>query len=147
MTAIDGVLFLHVLSAAAWLGASIWTPGDVRRSLALGQPATGALPQRVRPALTLDLWAGIATLFTGIALVALQGAGAPRAGILVGFGAVLIRLVLLVLGIQPTWRRVEVAIDAGDLAAASVPARRLAMLGGIGHLLWVVALSGMVFDW
>lgn len=147
MTALNGVLFLHVLFAATWLGASIWTPGDVRRTLALGKPAAHALPQRVRPALSLDLWTGIATLLTGIVLVGLQGAGAPRAGILVGFGAVLVRLALLALGMRPAWRRVEVAIDAGDLAAAEAPARRLAMLGGIGHLLWVVALTGMVFDW
>ena len=146
MTAVDFVKFLHILAAAAWLGAALWMPGDVRRTLAQGKPCTDALPRRARPALSLDLWTGLATLLTGIALLALEG-GQPRTGVLVGFVAVLVRLGVLGLGMRPAYRRVEAAVSAGDLAAADAPARRLAMLGGICHLLWVIALAGMVFPW
>lgn len=144
MTALVVVKFLHILAAAAWLGAALWTPGDVRRTLALGKPYTDALPRRVRPALSLDLWTGVATLLTGLVFIALEG-GVPRSGVLVGFGAVLIRLAVLTLGMRPAYRRVEASASAGDLAAAEAPARRLAMFGGIGHVLWVIALAGMVF--
>lgn len=146
MTALAIVKFLHILSAAAWLGASIWTPGDVRRTLALGKPYTETLPRRARPALALDLWTGLATLLTGIAFIALEG-GVPRTGVLVGLAAVLVRLGVLGLGMRPAYRRVEAAVAGGDLASADAPARRLGMFAGIGHLLWVVALAGMVFPW
>ncbi len=146
MTALLVVKFLHILAAAAWLGAALWMPGGVRRTLAEGKPCTDTLPRRARPALSLDLWTGLATLLTGIALLALEG-GQPRTGILVGFGAVLVRLGVLGLGMRPAYRRVEAAVSAGDPASAEPSARRLGMLAGIGHLLWVIALAGMVFPW
>ncbi len=138
------VLFLHVTAAATWLGAALWMPGDVRRTLALGPPHTSALARRAGPALSLDLWAGLATLVTGLVAIALEG-GVPRAGIVVGLGAVLVRLGLLALGIFPAYRRVVRAVGTGDLASADAPARRLAGLSGAAHLLWMVALAGMVF--
>ena len=144
MTPLHAVLFLHVLAAATWLGAALWTAGDVRRTLALGKPHTDALPRRVRPALSLDLWMGVATLLTGIAAIGLEG-GVPRTGVLVGFVAVLVRIAVLVLGVRPAYRSVEAALGQSDLSAAGAPARRLGMLEGIAHLLWVVALAGMVF--
>ncbi|HET6410990.1 MAG TPA: hypothetical protein VFG53_02940 [Anaeromyxobacter sp.] len=144
MTPLHAVLFLHVLAAATWLGAALWTAGDVRKTLALGKPYTDALPRRVRPALYLDLWMGVATLLTGIAAIGLEG-GVPRTGVLVGFVAVLVRIAVLVLGVRPAYRSVEAALGQSDLSAAGAPARRLGMLAGIAHLLWVVALAGMVF--
>jgi hypothetical protein len=137
------VLIVHVLSAATWLGAAIWTPGDVRRTLALGKPHLDTLPRRVKPAMALDLWAGIGTLVTGIVAIGLQG-GVPRAGVMVGLAAVLVRLAVLTPAMRVAFRRVEAAVGAGDVGAAEAPARRLGMLGGLGHLLWVVALAGMV---
>jgi len=144
LTPLHAVLFLHVLAAATWLGAALWTAGDVRKTLALGKPYTDALPRRVRPALYLDLWMGVATLLTGIAAIGLEG-GVPRTGVLVGFVAVLVRIAVLVLGVRPAYRSVEAALGQSDLSAAGAPARRLGMLAGIAHLLWVVALAGMVF--
>ncbi len=145
MTASLLVKFLHILVAAAWLGAALWTPGDVRRTLALGKPYTDGLPRRARPALWLDLWTGVATLLTGIALIGLYENGMPRIGVLVGLGAVLVRLAVLAVGMRPAYLAVETSVAAGNLGAAEVPARRLAMFAGIGHLLWVIALAGMVF--
>lgn len=137
--------FLHILAASSWLGAALWTAGDVRRTLAQGQPFVNALAQRSRPALRIDLWAGIATLVTGAGLVGILYAGMPRAGILVGFAAAAVRLVLLLAVTVPALRAVSDAVARGDVAAATPPARRLAMISGIGHLLWLIALAGMVF--
>ena len=139
------LVFLHVLAAAAWLGAALWVAGDVRRTLALGRPLADSLAARVAPALRLDLLAGGATLATGLALLALEGPPAARPGILAGLGLTLARLGLTSLLALPAWRRVEAAIAAGDLGAAAGPSKRLAMLGGVGHALWLGALAGMIF--
>jgi hypothetical protein len=146
VTALALVLrFLHILAASTWLGAALWTAGDVRRTLAQGQPFVNALAPRSRPALRLDLWAGIATLVTGSALVGIMYAGMPRAGIVIAFLAAALRLVLLLAVTVPALGRVQAAVSSGDLPATAAPARRLGMISGIGHLLWVVALAGMVF--
>jgi hypothetical protein len=138
------VLFLHVLSATTWLAAALWTAGDVRRTLALGRPHTDALPHRARPTLSLDLWAGVATVLTGIAMIGLQG-GVPRIGVMVGLVAALARLALMGLALLPASKAIWRALEVGDLAGAAAPAKRLGMLSGIGHLLWLVALAGMIF--
>lgn len=139
------ILFLHILFAATWLGAALWAAGDVRRTLALGRPHTDALVPRVRPALSLDLWSGLGTFLTGVALTGMLYQGMPPTGILVGFLAALVRLGLLLGAVMPALRRVEQALAAGDPAAATRQAKRLGMFSGIGHLLWVVALAGMIY--
>jgi uncharacterized membrane protein len=141
----DLVLLLHILSAAAWIGAALWLPRDVKRTLALGRPHTEALAARVRPALRLDLGAGIATVITGLAVLGID-ARHPAAGIMVGFAAAIVRLAVVRLAMFPAWRAVEARIAAGgDLAPAAAPARRMGMLSGIAHTLWLVALAGMIF--
>lgn len=139
------LLFLHILASATWLGAALWTPGDVRRSLAAGRAAADGLARRAGPAIGLDLAAGAATIVTGLVLIAVLG-GHPGTGILVGLGAALLRFLLVLLAFRPAWHRVAAALEpGGELAAAEAPARRLGMLSGIGHLLWMVALAGMIW--
>jgi hypothetical protein len=146
VTALALVLrFLHILSASTWLGAALWTAGDVRRTLAQGQPFVNALAARSRPAMRLDLWAGIATIITGSALVGMRYVDMPRTGIIVGFVAAALRLILLLAVTVPALNRLQAAVASGELAATALPAKRMAMISGIGHLLWVIALAGMVF--
>jgi hypothetical protein len=139
------LLFLHVLSAAAWLGAALWLPGDVRRTLARGRPHVEALGARAGPALGLDLAAGLATIVTGLALWGYEGFG-HRMGIELGFAASIVRVLVAWFAVRPAWAAVQAAIaPSADLAAADAPARRLGMLSGIAHVLWLVALAGMIF--
>jgi hypothetical protein len=140
------LLFLHVLAAATWIGAALWVPGDVRRTLALGRPAADALAARVAPALRLDLYAGAAVLLTGISIISVEG-GRPRLGITLGLLFTMARLGVVGGAMLPAWRRVEAAIaGGGELAAAAASARRMAMLSGIAHALWILALAGMIFQ-
>jgi len=142
---IDLARFLHVLSASAWLGAALWVAGDVRRTLALGRPHLAALPARVSPALSLDVWLGVATIVTGLLVLAGQGVHPPTS-IMIGFTLALLRLLLVAFALRPAWNRLRARIEAGAEVPAGDPApRRLAMFSGIAHLLWLGALATMIF--
>ncbi|BDG09455.1 hypothetical protein [Anaeromyxobacter paludicola] len=138
---------LHVLSMAAWLGAAIYVPGDVRRTLALGPPHTVPLLARVRAALRLDLAAGVATVLTGVLLASPLGqVGGIGAGVIVGtlLGLLLLGLVAGVL--MPAWKKIELAIESGGGTAGTEGAvKRLAALGGVAHLIWLLALVAMLW--
>jgi uncharacterized membrane protein len=138
----DLLKLLHVLSMAAWLAAALWIPGDVKRTVASGGDST-ALRSRVRPALALDLAAGVSTLVTGVVLLLLHGLPFRR-GLEIGAALGLLLLALVAAAIWPAWKRIESSLVAGDRAAAAAGARRLAALSGVGHLLWLATLSLMV---
>jgi hypothetical protein len=138
------LVFLHILAASAWLGAALWVAGDVKRALALGRPHVDALPARVRPALGLDALAGIATLVTGGLLVWEMAVGV-RPGITVGIVLSFGRLGVLA-AMRNAWRGVLARLQAGEaVAPGDAAAKRIAMLAGIAHTFWLVALAGMVF--
>ncbi len=137
--------FLHILAASAWLGATLWVAGDVRRTLALGKAEAAALGARVSPALSLDLAAGVLVLVTGLLVVFFRGVQ-PRVGIMIGFALTLIRLGVVAGGLRPAWRSIAARLQAGDaVPAADAPVKRIAMFSGIAHTLWLVALACMVF--
>jgi hypothetical protein len=139
------LVFLHVLSMALWLGAALWVAGDVRRTLALGRPHPDALVARVRPALGLDAAAGIATIASGALLVWEQQLGMPRLGITAGIVLALARLGVLA-ALRRSWRAIVARLQAGEPVPAGDPATgRMSMLAGIAHVLWLLALAGMVF--
>ncbi len=145
MTTLHQVLvFLHVLSMAAWISAAMWVAGDVKRALAMGKPFVEALPGRVRPALGLDAIAGLATIGTGALLVWYDGMTRPPIGISIGIVLAFVRLGVLA-GIRRSWRSILRRLQAGEAVPATDPAaRRMAMLSGIAHTAWLVALAGMV---
>ncbi|HZZ86155.1 MAG TPA: hypothetical protein VFE30_16620 [Anaeromyxobacteraceae bacterium] len=137
---------LHVLSMAAWVGAAMYVPGDVKRSLALGPPHTVPLLGRVSLALRLDLFAGIATVITGALLASPLGQTGMSAGVIVGavLGLALLAIVLGVL--MPAWKRIAVAIEAGGGTEGTEAAvKKLAAFGGVAHLLWLLALVAMLW--
>lgn len=138
------LVFLHVLVTSVWIGAALWVAGDVRRALALGRPHSDALAARVRPALGLDAAAGLATVVTGGLLVWEQAVGV-RLGITIGFLVTLARLGV-VASMRRAFRDVVARLQAGEAVAPSdASARRISMLSGIAHTLWLVALATMVF--
>jgi hypothetical protein len=139
------LVFLHVLAISAWLAAALWVPGDVKRALALGGPHPGALAASVRPKLGLDAAAGIATIVTGLLLMWEASMTRPRLGITAGIVFALVRIGLLA-ALRRAFRSLAARIAAGEPVAPADPAaRRMSMLAGIAHLLWALALAGMVF--
>ncbi len=139
------LVFLHVVAVSAWLGAALWVAGDVKRTLALGRPDADALAARVRPPFGLDAAAGAATFVTGLLLMWEEGMGHPPLGISAGIVLALFRGGVLA-AMRGAWRRILTRLGAGEPVAPDDPAaRRMAMLSGIAHALWLLALAGMVF--
>lgn len=139
------LVFLHVLSVSAWIGAALWVASDVRRTVALGHPHVDVLGARVRPALGLDAAAGIATIVTGGLLLWETGMAHPRPGISAGIVLALLRLAVLAV-MRRTWRDLFADIRSGETVTGAHPgARRMSKLSGIAHVLWLLALAGMVF--
>lgn len=132
--------FLHIALTAAWLGAALWVPGDVRRTLSRGAPHTDALASRVDGALKLDLWAGIGSVLTGLVLMGMYGH--PPVRLMIGMALALVLLGLVAFGMMPAWRRVKASLATGGDPGA---VKRLAAFGGIGHTLWIATLATMVF--
>ncbi len=141
----DVLSFLHVASISAWLAASIWLAGDVRRALALGKPHVDALAGRLAGPIKLDGIAALGTFVTGALIVWQQHLGMPRAGITAGILLAVARVGVLI-ALRRGWKSIHARVQAGEAVAADDPAaRRLSMLAGIAHTLWLLALAGMVF--
>jgi hypothetical protein len=141
------VRILHLVAMALWLGAALWVPGDVRRTLALGAPHLAALPSRIRPALRINVWAGAATIVSGIALAGL--ARSSRLGIVIGFALALVLFILDMTIVLPAGKRIAAAIEAGggELSDAQRLSKSLSAFSGVGHLLWLAALLAMVLPY
>lgn len=140
------VKILHIVAIAVWLGAALWVPGDVRRSLSPERPALAGLAARIVPALRLDAWAGVATLLTGIALTVV--ARSHRIGIGVGLALTVLLLLLVMLVLLPVGKRIAAIVQTGgDLGEARRLAKQLSAFSGIAHLLWLAALVAMVLPY
>ncbi len=139
------LVYLHVLAISTWIGAALWVAGDVKRALEMGKPYVDVLPARVRPALGLDAVAGIATIATGVLLLWEEHVVRPRVGLAAGIAFALLRLGVLG-AMRRTWRRILAGLQAGlPVPADDAAARRMSMLSGIAHTMWLLALAGMVF--
>lgn len=139
------LLFLHVASIAAWLAAALWIAGDVRRALALGRPHVDALGARLRPALRLDGLAAAGAFVTGGLIIWEAHIGMPRPGLLAGILLAVGRAAALA-AMRGRWKAIQARLQAGEAVPADDPAaRRMSMLAGIAHTLWLLALAGMIF--
>jgi hypothetical protein len=146
VTALHSLLvFLHVLAISLWMAAALWVSGDVSAALGLGRPHVDALADRVRPKLGLDAAAGGATVLTGLLLMWEMSMTRPRLGIAAGLVLALLRLGLLAL-VRRAFASIAARLARGETVEARDPAaRRMSMLSGMAHALWLLALAGMIF--
>jgi hypothetical protein len=73
-----------------------------------------------------------------------EGMGHPRLGISAGIVLTLVRLGVLA-AMRGAARRIVVRLRAGETVAPDDPAaKRIAMLSGIAHAAWLLALAGMI---
>jgi hypothetical protein len=141
------VRIVHLVAMALWLGAALWAPGDARRSIAAGPSQTAGLSRRIVPALRLSVWAGVATLLSGMALMLLTGAH-DRIGIGVGFALTVVLLMLEMTIVLPAAKRIAAVAEAGgDLAEARAMTGKLTAMSGVAHFIWFAALVAMVLPY
>ncbi|HUK66525.1 MAG TPA: hypothetical protein VLV17_06820 [Anaeromyxobacteraceae bacterium] len=137
--------FLHILSAALWMGSGLFWPGALRRALLLEPPAPGPALAQAQAGAGLDLGSGLAVLATGLAYASPLGGASMRMGIALGLLFALARLVLVAAVARPAIGRIREALGAGDLVLARAASRKLLAYSGSAHLLWLLALVVMVF--
>jgi hypothetical protein len=140
-------LFLHIVFMAVWIAGALWVAGDVKRSLALGKPHVEGLAARVGSALGVDAMGAIGTFGSGILIMWAESWAPPRPGIAAGMLFAVARVFALTI-VRRSARSVVARTQAGEAVSPADPAvKRLGMFSGIAHLLWLLAVAGMVFPY
>jgi hypothetical protein len=142
-----GIRFLHILFMATWIGSAMFATADVRRTFATGEAAhLPLLRERMSKTGMAAGVSGLVTVVTGFALIfVLGGFGSVPISIHIGVTTGVLALVVGAGGIGGTWRKIDTAIAGGASMASMEPlVKRLAILGGVFHLLLFSTLVLMV---
>jgi hypothetical protein len=142
-----GLRLVHILFMTTWIGSALFATADVKRTFATGEPShLPLLRERMRKTGIAAGVSGLVTVLTGIALIfVLGGFGKVPIAIHIGLTTGVLALVVGAGGIGGTWRKIDTAIGSGAPMASLQPlVGRLAMLGGIFHLLLFSTLVLMV---
>lgn len=139
--------YLHIATAAGWLAATAAVASDLWHVPEPGGMFSGLLVKKVGTGLRRDLFAGITTLVTGLALASPLGAPTPpRMGVMVGLGITVLLLGLIGFVAIPEWKRVSACLESKEVnedLSKSIQKLRLFIIAS--HLLWLVALATMVY--
>lgn len=142
----DLLLVFHIAGAGAWLGANVVQAVAPRMFQAYGAEATAGW-YRVAGRLSTRLYmpAAILILGTGVWLVLISdGYGFDSVFVTIGFTVIVIGALLGKLVFSPGSERAAEAVLAGDRAAQSATAGRLAAFGALDTLLILLAILVMV---
>lgn len=135
----------HIAIAAAWFGHKLLVPGDIRRSAGAGPDDASGLLSRMKRAERFGQLTGLGTLISGGLLVWAVGAGTVGIGVWVGAGLVLVAIALGALVARPASKRLMAAVESGDRVAASIAGAQIGRVLGVESLLWLGALTAMVW--
>jgi len=142
----DALLILHVLLAAAWLGAGFYSGFLGPRFVAAGGESAGTWIKSVAAAGTRYFMPiGILTLLTGVGLVLSNDAyDWSDLFVTIGLGAIVITTLMGAVINGPQGKTATAAVDASDFAAAGAAGKKLAMSGRIITLILVITVVFMV---
>lgn len=140
------LLFVHILAAGAWLGASFTqvavTPAMRRTG---GAPAAAWMRQTARLGVVLYTPAAVALLITGFWMVIRESAYEfEQTFVALGIITVIIGMVLGMRVFGPGGREVADLHDAGEEAEAATAHKRLTVYGLLDTLLVVFTVWAMV---
>ncbi|MDJ0924020.1 MAG: DUF2269 family protein [Acidimicrobiia bacterium] len=140
------LLFLHIIGAGVWLGASV-TQFVVTPALrnAGGAPAAAWMRQTVRLGTAVLMPAAVLLLVTGVWMVLREDVYEfEQAFVAIGIAMVVVGAVLGTRVFGPEGKKAAESHEAGDEAAASESHRRIAMFGAIDVLLLLFTIWAMV---
>ncbi len=138
------LVFLHVLTAAAWFGMALRLSKQARKASSLDGAAAAALADEAVESVRL---VGIFILLTFAFAMGILVLGGGYAGEIQYHVASMLIFVLVILHyvvVQPAAKSLRTAVETGSDKVS--PQRRVVIAGGIGHLLWVVILGLMFWN-
>jgi hypothetical protein len=136
---------IHIVIAAAWFGHKVLIPGDIRRSVGIGSAEAEAFLARLGRAQRFGILTGLGTVLSGGVLAWEVGVETVRFGAWVGAGLVIVAIALGAIVARPASRRLVAAVQAGDRVGASRAGAQVGRVLGIESLLWLGALTAMVW--
>lgn len=140
------IRIVHLVSMAVWFAVPLMITGDLKRSLALGKAHAEAAISRVERTLAISTFGALATIVSGLVMIfALGGFGAISPRIHAGFGLALVLLAVEFFLLKGAVSRAGGSVAAGKPEDAQPQVARVAMFGGISHLLKLVILVLMVW--
>ena len=145
----EALLFLHILGAAAWLGANL-VRVYAGRVLTQGGGATAASWHRTT--VSMGRWihtpAAVTVFVTGFGLVGLDAATPLTAPfVVVGVIVVVLGSVLAMTVLGPNGERIAAAYEQDDRTLAETVSRRSSIIGWLDTGLVVFATLVMVLRW
>jgi len=142
----ETLLILHVLSAAAWIGAGFYNAFLGPRFVAAGGVAAATWVKVLNEA-TVKYYmpVGILTLLTGIGtLLTSEAYGWGDAFVSIGLAVVISGALIGAIVLGPATKQAIASIEAGDFPAAAAAGKKAANWGRILSALLVVAVVVMV---
>jgi hypothetical protein len=142
----ETLLVLHILLAAAWLGAGFFIAFLGPRFAAAGGESAGTWLKALSAAgMKYFMPVGILTLLTGVGIVLSNDAyDWSDLFVTIGLSVIVITTLMGALINGPQGKAAEEAIDAGDFAGAGAAGKKLAMSGRIITALLIISVVMMV---
>lgn len=142
----ETLLIIHILSAATWIGGSLFLGFVGPRMGKAGGPAAGAWVGVVLEAVPkFFLPAALLTLLSGATIVATQDEWDWSDGFVgIGLAVVVVALALAFMNNVPSLRKMLVAAKSGDGPTVAANARKVTRGGAAIALLLILALIAMV---
>lgn len=143
----ETILVIHILSAAAWIGAAFFFGYAGPRFRDIGGPAVagwiqvalGAIPRFIAPA-------AILTLLSGVVLVLVGEEWSFSDGFVsIGLAVFVVVLVIGIAWNAPNMRRALAALETGDMPGVGAVMRKVAGAGVVIVVLLIFTEFAMVF--
>ena len=139
----QSVVFLHVITAAAWFGMSLRL-GAQARLAASGNAAIVEDGQQTVRLLNLFM---LLTFVFSMAAFLLGGGYAGQVQYHIASTLILVLLAFQYLLIRPAWNKLTIAVTSGDSTeSGSLWSRRIAVYAGVSHMIWLILLILMFWN-
>jgi hypothetical protein len=137
---------LHLLAMGVWLGASITSPLEILRTLARGRPYVDLIPEQVARADKVMIPAAALTILTGFALMkTTQGFVTAPWRFWAGLGVTLVLAAIGKLGLDPTKKKLAVAVQGSEAALVGDLRGRFVGLVAAWHVGFLVVFTLMLY--